>query len=801
LAIFHFINFLNICSSKFVIKVGYFKKNNQIRATIYRNTKSYFLEYKKTTMKKKILLSLSALFTSMYLFAQITVTNTQTASQLVQNVLMGFGVTASNISLNGVPFSANNVYPNVTYFNAGTTSFPIQSGVLLTTGNGIGAKGPNNTGSSTANTPPTPSVATDPHLNAIIPGATPLPTNGVVLEFDFIPAGDTISFKYMFGSDEYPEFANSSFNDAFGFFLWGPGISGPYVLTGYPNGGQTLAVIPGTTTPVTINTVNPTQNPTFYVNNQNGVAYGSAIQYDGTTVLLTANASVQCGQTYHIKLAICNVSDQSYDSGVFLQANSFSSEAVQVNVTPTVAGDTNVYEGCTQANISFIRPEAQINDTLVINYSIAGTAIAGVDYNTLPNPLTFLPGEDTITLSIIPIQDNFSDNNEYVEITVTTISGCGDTIISQGTLYIVDTIPINIIETDKLVKCIDDSVLVTASASGLFPPFTFSWQGGQTGTTAFFPTVQNALTGTINYIVTATNACGYSAVDTVTITLNQTLIVDSILMGPATCDPTGYVSAMIQGQTVTPQHGVYYQWTAATGLNGPTASVWDQIPSGWYYISVEDAVCTVKDSVFVDIMNPPVANFTVSSTSGCSPLEVTITNSSQNTTTYAWNFGNGNSTTVTNLDPINQTFNASGTIQLIASQSPTCADTMEVAITVNICGCTDPSATNYNASATVDDGSCTYPFPAAEAPNVFTPDGDGTNDVFFISTKNATNVELTILNRWGHKMFEGSSLNPAWNGKAQNGSDAIEGVYFYKYTVYGPNNQQVEGEGFLQLVR
>ena len=84
---------------------------------------------------------------------------------------------------------------------------------------------------------------------------------------------------------------------------------------------------------------------------------------------------------------------------------------------------------------------------------------------------------------------------------------------------------------------------------------------------------------------------------------------------------------------------------------------------------------------------------------------------------------------------------------------------------------------------------------------VFTPDGDGANDIFFISTKNATNVELTILNRWGHKMFEGSSLNPAWNGKAQNGSDAIDGVYFYKYTVYGPNNQQVEGEGFLQLVR
>ena len=138
-------------------------------------------------MKKKLLLSLSALFTSMFLFAQITVSNTQTATQLVQNVLMGFGVTASNISVNGVPFSANNVYPNITYFNAGTTSFPIQSGVLLTTGNGSGAVGPNSSGSFTANSPATPSVATDPHLNAIIPGTTPLPTNGVVLEFDFVP--------------------------------------------------------------------------------------------------------------------------------------------------------------------------------------------------------------------------------------------------------------------------------------------------------------------------------------------------------------------------------------------------------------------------------------------------------------------------------------------------------------------------------------------------------------------------------------------------------------------------------------
>ena len=81
--------------------------------------------------------------------AQISVQNTLTPNQLVQNILLGFGVTASNITINGSPILANNVQNNVSYFNSGTTSFPIQQGVLLTTGAGIGAVGPNNSTSQT----------------------------------------------------------------------------------------------------------------------------------------------------------------------------------------------------------------------------------------------------------------------------------------------------------------------------------------------------------------------------------------------------------------------------------------------------------------------------------------------------------------------------------------------------------------------------------------------------------------------------------------------------------------------------
>ena len=279
--------------------------------------------------------------------------------------------------------------------------FPFAAGMLLTTGNGVGAQGPNNATSFTNNTPATPNVGTDPELNAIANGTV---TNGVVLEFDFIPSGDTMSFRYLFGSDEYPEFSPSTFNDAFGLFLWGPGITGPYALAGYPGGGSNIAVIPGGT-PVTINNVGDASNTPYYVFNESAstLTYGNAIQYDGTTVVLNAAASVQCNQTYHIKLAISNVGDQAYDSGVFLEAGSFVSDAVAVTVA-TVSGDTTIVEGCTDANFIFTRPATQLNDTLIINYTITGDAIEGVDYNSLINPITFLPGEDSVVINLSPFQ-------------------------------------------------------------------------------------------------------------------------------------------------------------------------------------------------------------------------------------------------------------------------------------------------------------------------------------------------------------------------------------------------------------
>ena len=275
------------------------------------------------------------------------------------------------------------------------------------------------------------------------------------------------------------------------------------------------------------------------------------------------------------------------------------------------------------------------------------------------------------------------------------------------------------------------------------------------------------------------------------------------------CDPTGAVSGVATGLTVAVGQP-YYNWTGPGTNPGPyniDASVLQDIPSGWYYFTVTDDVCTVEDSVFVEPLDPPIAQFTASPSSGCTPLTVTFTNNSQNTSDYYWDFGDGQTATVGNSSSQTITYTANATVMLIAYADPTCADTAYASISIVNCGCMDPNATNYDPNAAQEDGSCLYPEPEVIAPNVFTPNNDGSNSFFILDTKNVVQLELAILNRWGNVMYSadeditilGSFVG--WNGKTATGADAEEGTYFYKYVATGINGLQTEGHGFLELIR
>lgn len=760
---------------------------------------------------QKLLLILTAFISVFSAQSQIVTGNTLTPAQLVSNILVGAGVSVSNVTFNGSAANAATIQPNALDFTA--NNFPFSNGLYLRTAGGA-------------------SVASDPDLNAI---TTNTITNGAILEFDFVPMGDSLVFNYMFASAEYPTYVCSGFNDVFGFFISGPGFAGPFSL-----GAVNIAIVPGTSIPVSINTVNSgvaggagnpatcaAQDPNWQ---SNSVFYTtiyanySGAGFNGGTVALPALAQLICGQTYHIKLAVSNVGDTALDSGVYIEGGSFATNTVEVAVA-TVTGDTVVYEGCSTADLMFIRPTNQTADTLIIDYDISGTATEGTDYNNIPNPVTFLPGQDTVIISINPIADGVSDNNEFIIITAYTVTTCGDTIISIGTLYILDELLIDIVETDPTVLCASDSVPVSAVVNDpnnyLFPPFSYAWTGGQVGQNAYFPSTP-PMTGTIDYYVTVTNSCGYTAVDTVTITLNQTLVVDSLTTIPADgCgNPNGVVFGYASGMTLAPGQQPLYHWDDQPNWQGGgsggsfyDANTWTNISPGWYYFTVTDNVCSAVDSVLLGQINPPIAEFTATPIAGCNPVSVTITNTSQNASTYYWDFGDGTSATTTNMDPISITYSQTSTIQLIASQNANCTDLTSQLILVQQCGCTDPNATNYDPNANFDNGSCYYPIPAVVAPNVFTPNGDGENDIFYLTTENAVRVDMVIVNRWGNQMYE-VSYNPAdfintlvpglgygWNGNSAAGSEAENGTYFIKYTVAGIDGTEVDGHGFLQLVR
>lgn len=261
-----------------------------------------------------------------------------TATSLAQS-LVGQGVTVSNVTYTGAARAAGN-------FSSAANIIGFNSGIVLSTGAVRNVIGPNcDTGITVEN-----GSAGDADLNVLLnqgnDGDQAVTNDAAVLEFDFVPTSSSISFQYTFSSDEYNEFV-FQFNDVFGFFL----------------NGNNIAFIPGTTTPVSINTVNignstgtpdnPPVNPQDFVNND--FQYPTAAPYDtemdGFTIVFTAQATVTPNQTNHIKLAIADAVDFDVDSNVFIKAGSLSS--ADLSIAPTSSDFGSVAVGSTSEPVSF----------------------------------------------------------------------------------------------------------------------------------------------------------------------------------------------------------------------------------------------------------------------------------------------------------------------------------------------------------------------------------------------------------------------------------------------------------------
>ena len=453
------------------------------------------------------------LFATTGAWAQVLVNTSLTPQQLVEDVLLGSGVTVSNVQYNGVISPATAQVGSGSFTNSGG-NLGLPAGIILSTGLAQDAAGPASDFASTGN-----GTGSDPDLVAISNGDI---NDRAVLEFDFVPVGDSIKFRYVFGSDEYPEYV-CSFNDAFGFFLSGPGFSGPYT-----NGAVNIALVPNSTTPVTIDNVNnglnnngdpddpncPPVNPAFYVDN----ATGTTIAYDGFTVVMEAVAQVQCGETYHIKLAVGDAGgpsglDEILDSGVFLEAGSFTSAPFVPSLTPGpgIVGNM-MFESCFPMELSFIRlGDASEAATFEVLYT--GEFTNGVDIvPALPTIVEFGAGETSIPVTFSAPVDG--DVMESVIMTVESFSDCtGEVIENVFTFFIAEAPPLVLEDQEFFVDC-GGSVEISSGASGGFGAYVYDWGNGEVG-----PTLTVAPLSDTSYPVTVTDNCGLTTSGTVPVTV------------------------------------------------------------------------------------------------------------------------------------------------------------------------------------------------------------------------------------------------------------------------------------------
>ncbi|MFV8336249.1 choice-of-anchor L domain-containing protein [Flavobacterium sp. RSP29] len=250
----------------------------------------------------------------------ISVNDSYTAQQLVENILVNSScANVSNIKVKGDTFSGSQ--KSYGYFNSGTSSFPFTQGVLLSTWSSKNSEGPYVSTRGGGNS----SWLGDSDLEQAL-GITNT-VNATILEFDFTPLTNFISFNYIFASNEYQSYFPCEYSDGFAFLIKEIGTS-TY---------QNLAVLPNTSTAVSSVNVHPLINPITdtqgnvrpgcpsinenYFNGFNTIT--SPINYSGQTKVLTAQTNVIAGKPYHIKLVIADDENEDYDSAVFLEAGSF----------------------------------------------------------------------------------------------------------------------------------------------------------------------------------------------------------------------------------------------------------------------------------------------------------------------------------------------------------------------------------------------------------------------------------------------------------------------------------------------
>lgn len=444
----------------------------------------------------------------------------QSPLSFIQNNFLGEGVYVFNAKFQNV--GSVITMPQIGTFQAnGFEGLSMDSGIVMTTGNISVAPGPNNSGSASS---ALSSFYTDPQMASV---ASADCKGCATLDFDFVALSNTVSFTYCFGSEEYPEYVASQFNDVFAFFITGTDpITGDEVT-------RNMAMIPGSEDAahphgiaVAINSVNPgvagsygsSTEPSFtgaYAQYYTANVEGSdaAIQYDGYTVKLMAQADIVPCEVYHMHISICNVGDNSYDSGVFIEGNTFSSSAAVVDLGQ---GGTDTISSICPRDVNFNLSETYYTWGKV-HATFGGDAVNGVDFSCVSDSgavineghdFFYISDEDHhITINALPTADFSTPKHLDIYLETELCQSIPD-FTTHDTLHYVFVNGEAIQLRDTIFECEGGCYNVGVELVAGMTPATFEWFP-KTG--IGHPYQQNTscvIHETSDYIVVATDRMG-----------------------------------------------------------------------------------------------------------------------------------------------------------------------------------------------------------------------------------------------------------------------------------------------------
>lgn len=601
------------------------------------------------------------------------------------------------------------------------------------------------------------------------------------------------------------------------------------VLSG--SGATNYTWMPGGQTGSTL-TVTPSSNTTYTLNGDNGTCTGSNTLSIGVvpnpTVNATTSSAALCSGS-SVTLTGSGATNYTWMPGGST-ASSFTdtpsatttytltgesggctaSAAITVSVTPTPTVSASASSGTVCAGQSVVlsgggastftwMPGGSSATTITVSpsgsttYTLTGangtcTATATAAVNVTPLPVitanaassAICSGQSTLLTAGGATTYTWSANAGGVNTTTVSVNPATTTVYTvSGTNNGCDNatqVTVTVNPTPTVAVSASSGTIcagqgTTLSAAGAT---NYTWSPG--GSTSSGVSVSPATNTT--YTVTG-EAAGCTATSTVEVvvnptpTLGGTPVLDSALCGMSTGAVTG-----INVTGGTPAYT--YQWyNGSTPITGATGDSLTNLAAGTYSVVVTDAnscVATGGTSVFtIPGTGAVTAAITPAITQGQAPLNVTFTNGSSGASSYVWNFGNGSNSVAQN--PSTAVYMNAGTytVTMLAANG-SCLDTA-MAIVI------------------VDDATSLI------IPNIFSPNGDGTNDEFYVFNTGLNTLTCEIYNRWGQKMYTLNSPQERWDGRGLNGERASEGTYYYILKAVGTDGVTHEQEGYVTLVR